>query len=245
VSHLDDAAILAVRDREPISAAELAHLHQCGACEGSVAEATSRSVLVSEALSSLKRPVNVEAAKAAVRARLDSYRTARRPSRAWLGDLARAAAVLLVAAGAVWGALPGSPVRRLWEGSRSASDPLGVTTTEQTSPTRGIAVGVSDGRIEVVVRDAAPGTDLDLLWVDTPTARISAPAGSRFEYSDGRAEVSPGPGRVTVELPRSARSASLQVNGEPYLTGSADRPRVSGPVVERGQDHVRFRVPQP
>ncbi len=65
-----------------------------------------------------------------------------------------------------------------------------------------------------------------------PTARITAPAGSRFTYGDGRAEVVPAPGDVIVELPRSASATTVDVDGATYLSGSAQRPVTSGHVID-------------
>lgn len=244
MSHLDEATISRVRDGEPLEAAPLEHARDCDACGGALAEARERAAVVQRALSALDSPVDVEAAKVAVRGRLDASREAGTRRRAWTGHLGRAAAILLLAAGAAW-ALPGSPLRRLWHREASERGPA-VTSTPasgRSAQPSAITVPLADGRIRVLVLGALPGSELSVIWGDQPTARITAPAGSRFTYGRGRAEVAPEPGPVTVELPRTATTASVEVDGTTYLSGSAEHPVASGPVIETAPGRVRFRVP--
>jgi len=244
MTHLDDATVLQVRDREPLDSGLLEHARACDECEGAVVEARDRAAFVERTLAILDQPVDVEGAKAAVRARLDATREAGARRRTWTGHLGRAAAILLLAAGAVW-ALPGSPLRTFWRNDAGEDAPAlaHTSTSGQSAEPSGITVPVPDGRIRVVVREAMPGSELSIVWGDAATARITAPAGSRFTYGSGQAEVVPGPGDVTVELPRSATATSVDVNGSTYLSGSAERPVTSGPVIETTAGRIRFRVP--
>jgi hypothetical protein len=245
MSHLDDAAILSLRDSERADVAGLDHVRTCDDCERAVFDARARATLVHDALSSLDDAVDVEVAKAAVRSRLDESRNTGLRRRSWMGHMGRAAAVLLIAAGAV-SALPGSPVRRLLQRApeTGAGATSGTAAPNQNVGPAGIAVPVPEGRIRVVVREAEPGSELDVIWSDGSTARIIAPAGSRFAYTDGRAEVVPAKGDVTVEIPRTVSDATLEVDGRTYLAGSSDNPLISGPVIEPATGRVRFRIPE-
>jgi len=249
MKHLDESQILAARDGEALAAPVREHLEACAACRAALEDALTRAEIVGRALSALDGPVEATAAKVGVRARLGSTR---RPRWAWgSGHLGRAAALLLVTAGAA-AALPWSPVRTLWRPAGPESGPEAAATTvgEAASPDvrsaeTGIAVPVFDGVVQVVVRGADPGTVLEVTWSDQDAARLAAPAGSRFTYAAGRIEVDASRGRLGVELPRAATSVSLEVDGRLYLSGSPASLEVLGPAVERTEDGVRFSVEAP
>ncbi len=246
MTHLSEGAIVALRDGERAAEHDLAHLEACDACREAETAARARSAMVSDALALLDDPVDTASAKAHVRRRIDERRSSRSPLSWSRLPLGRAAAILLVTAGAA-SALPGSPVRDWWLGSSGEPAPLvepatvtGAEPPAQTPRPTGIAVAVPDGRIAVVVRGTEPGTVVDVVWQGDATARISAPAGSGFTYGDGRAEVSATPGAIEVRLPRSATLATVEVEGALYLRRSAAGLEVLGPAVERGDDRIRF-----
>lgn len=249
MKHLDEAQILAARDGEALAAPVREHLEACATCGAALDDARARGEMVARTLSALDGPVEATAAKAGVRARLGSTR---RPRWAWgSGHLGRAAALLLVTAGAA-AALPWSPVRTLWWPAGPEPEPAAgaATPTEAASPgarsaETGIAVPVSDGFVQVVVRGADPGTVLEVTWSDQDAARLAAPAGSRFTYAAGRVEVDASRGRLAVELPRGATRVSLEVDGRLYLSGSPTSPEVLAPAIERNEDGIRFSVEAP
>lgn len=247
--HLDDATIIALRDDDVAGGATYAHLDECAICVAAVADATSRSILMAGALATLDGPIDVAAAKAATRARLDHTRAARTvPAwRHW--PLGRAAMILLASAGAA-SALTWSPLRSLWPPPPSAPEPAAVAAPaptlappQETTPS-GIAVPVSDGRIEVIVRGAAPGSALEVAWSREAIARIVAAPGSVFTYADGRVEVDAAAGGLRVELPRAASAATVEVDGLVYVQRSAAGVVVLKPAVERTDDLIRFVVPE-
>lgn len=250
--HLDDATIIALRDDDVAEGSTYAHLDECATCVAAVADASSRSTLIAGALAAFDGPIDVAAAKAATRARLDRTRSARvLPAwRRW--PLGRAAMILLASAGAA-SALTWSPLRSLWAPTPSAPEPVPAAVAApaptlelpQETTTRGIAVPVSDGRIDVIVRGAAPGSALDVAWSGETIARIVAPPGSVFTYADGRVEVDAAAGGLRVELPRTASAATVEVDGLVYLQRSAAGVVVLEPAVERTDDLVRFVVPAP
>jgi hypothetical protein len=247
MTHLDEGTLVALRDAGPADEPTSGHLRDCPTCTDRLDEATARAVAVAEALASLDEPVDVRSAKVAVRRRLDAVRGGVHAGRGWWhAHVGRAAAVLLLTAGAA-SALPWSPVRDWWAGAPAepltGSDPAGGVGATQGSPPAGISVAVPRGSIAVIVRGAEPGSVIEVVWVDRPTARVSAPAGSQFTYADGRAEVDAAAGPVEVELPRDAALASLEVDGRLFLERSGEHLDVPGPAVTRSDARLRFLVP--
>jgi hypothetical protein len=256
VRHLDEATILAVRDDAPVGKAARAHLDACATCRAALTAARARADAVEHALTALDRPIEPVAAKAGVRARLRTVGTDPGRSgghRRWSGrHLGRAAALLLVTAGAA-AALPGSPLRSLWVPS-GAAEPIGASEVESPpgpaagetgvrfSDDVGIAVAVVDSAVHVVIRGADPGTDLSVSWTDQSSARVLAPTGSRFTYAAGRIEVDASRGAIRIELPRSAGAVSVEVDGHLYLQGSPVSLQITGPMVDRTDDSIRFQV---
>jgi hypothetical protein len=248
MNHLDEAILVAVRDREDGYEPATAHLAGCSMCTDELEEVERRAQVLGEALASLDEHVDVVRAKAAVRGRLDARREeAGAPRRMWRGHVGRAAAIVLLTAGAA-SALPWSPVRHWWVGEQAetptVSGPVGAAPQAAAS-LAGISVAVPQGRIAVIVRGARAGTEIEVVWVDQATARVSAPSGSGFTYGDGRAEVMAAPGPIRVELPRDASFASLEVDGRVFLERSADGLAVPGPAVERSEAGIRFVVDAP
>jgi hypothetical protein len=244
---LDEGTLVALRDGDSIGREASAHLVECRSCDGALDETRTRSAAIAEMLASLDGQVDVERAKVAVRRRLDARREATPTlNRRWRAPFGRAAAILLLSAGAA-SALPWSPVRTWWVGEPEdggiAPDAVEATGADQGAPAAGISVAVPQGRIAVIVRGAEAGSSIDVLWVDGPTASLSAGAGSGFAYADGRAEVDAAPGAIEVRLPRAAAFASLEVDGRVFLRRSEGQLDVPGPVVTRSDSGVRFVVP--
>lgn len=247
--HVDAGTIVTLRDEPTPDAPAYAHVGACGACTAALSDATARAALIAEALGALDRPVDLAAAKAATRARLDRTR-GRRPAGGWRRwPLGRAAMLLLATAGAA-SALTWTPIRSMFTARAPAT---GTTTTStqvpamSTAPAQlversGIAVDVAGGEIRVIVREAVPGTVLGVVWSDDATARISGPAGSAFTYGDGRLEVDAEDGDLRLELPRTATS-TVEVNGRVYVARTPTGVTVSEPAVERTDERVLFLVP--
>lgn len=244
MNHLDEGTITAIRDRTPVDADAREHLATCVSCRTALDDARHRTVLVERSLATLEQDVDLAAAKAAVRARIDAARDAEVDRGGRLrSHLGRAAAVLLVAAGAVY-ALPGSPLREWTVGTDEVQPPNGpLATPPQEAPSRGgIEVNVPDGRMEVVLRGVEAGSFVDVVWSESATARISAAAGSSFSFGDGRAEATVAPGPIVVALPRFASVISLEVDGRTFLRRSSGALEVLEPTVERSEDRLRFVV---
>jgi len=245
MSHIDEGTIVALRDGSLVTDDASEHLSECPRCRTTLDDARRRAELIAESLSALDGPIDYEAAKAALRARLDSGREGGRTPGRTRWHVGRAAAVLLVTAGAAY-ALPGSPVRDWVFPTDADPEPTagvegGVSETLQEG---GIEVNVPEGRIQIVLTGLAPGSDLVVAWMDAATARIAAAPGSSFSFAEGRAEARVAPGPVRVELPRFAPVVSVEVDGRMYLRRTSAGLEVSGPVVERTDERIRFTIPQ-
>jgi len=245
VSHLDEGTLVAVRDGALVDADANEHLSDCAACRAALTEAEARAEEITAALATLDAldaPVEAATAKEAVRARLGHVRDGR-PRRTWAGQVGRAAAVLLLAAGAAY-ATPGSPVRG-WltpdPGVVGAQAPAAVGAQELRHE-GAIEVNVPDGRIHVVLQGVQPGEAVEVVWTEAAVARIVAAAGSSFSFGEGRAEATVAPGPVRVELPRYAPDVAVEVDGRVYLRRTSGSLEVLEPVQERSDAGVRFVV---
>jgi hypothetical protein len=245
MNHLEEGTMLAIRDRELIAGDARAHVAECGHCRTTLEELERRADMIASALRALDGPLEVERAKAAVRARLDARWDADRvPAGRWRAHLGRAAAILLLAAGAAY-ALPGSPVRGWIDGRVGGDGATAVpAAVQEVSGEGAIEVGLDAGRIQVVLSGLPPGSTLDVVWTDRATARIVAAAGTSFSFGEGRAEAVVPPGPVRVELPRGASAVSIEVDGRMYLRGAADGLDVLVPAAEHTAERIRFIAPE-
>jgi hypothetical protein len=247
MTHLDEGTIVSLRDREWAPDEARHHLESCTGCESAVHEAEQRAAQIERSLASLENPeIDLEAARARIRARVDARteRNIRGGARWWTGHLGRAAAVLLIATGAV-SALPGSPVRSWIAGPEEPTHvvPAAATETFQEAVTSGVAVPVPAGGIRVVLSSLGPVGPIEVVWVDEATARVDAPAGSRFTYGEGRVEAMVAGGPVRIELPRAGAAVAIEVDGQTYLTRSGAQLQLTGPVGERSDAGILFTVP--
>jgi hypothetical protein len=247
-THLSEAQVVTLRDEGTLDPWVFSHLDGCGVCVAEVEEAKSRTTTVSEALGTLDVAVDVAAAKAAVRRRLDLRRPGTRPALRRL-PLGRAATFLLVTAGAA-AALPWSPLARWWSAPETTPPPS-PTATQTATPAAedapaSIAIDVAD-HVEVVMSGVSAGSTIDVVWNDGRAARVSGPSGSRFTLATSRIEVEAAEGSLRVELPR-ARNAVVVVNGRTYLEHSltgAGGTTVVEPAAEVTDAGVRFLVREP
>ena len=244
MSHLHEGTLLTVRDSALVEVSVQEHVAECAECQVALSDAQARAKAIASLLSGLDDPLDLEGAKAKVRARLDrgSLRTHSRFGSILRSSWGRAAALLLLAAGAV-SALPGSPVRSWIVGTPSALEPTTATTGAAPAPYRsGVAVPTSQNGIRVVLTGAAPGAELEVLWGDGATARVSAPEGSAFSYGDGLLVAQLADGAVRVELPSSG-PVSVEVDGQLYLRRTGDVVEVDGPLSVRSESGVLFTIP--
>lgn len=246
MTHLDEATLVALRDREDVSVEAVQHLGTCAWCADALEETTIRERRIEEMLSSLDEDgVDREASRAAIRARIDQQLHPRAAARPWWrpAHLGRAAAVLLVAAGAV-AALPGSPVRE-WIAEPVVTPSLDQTESAapQEAEPSAVTVPVEMDGLQILVSSLGPLAALEVVWIDGAAARVEAPAGSRFTYASGRVEALVAGGAVRVELPRDGGPLQLEVDGTRYLTRSGSQLSVEGPVGDRSDERILFVAP--
>lgn len=247
MKHLDEATLTTLRDRETQDPVALDHLATCDRCATALAEVEKREAFIAQALATIDEDgLGLEAAKARVRARLDQRRTRDARARAWWWPrhMGRAAAVLLVAAGAV-SALPGSPVRQWLTQPAPEAARAGVAaaaSTQEVLPA-GIEVTVPPSGLRVQISPVGPLDGVEVAWSDGPVATVEAPAGSRFSYAEGRLEAVVAGGPVRVVLPRSGPRVAVEVDGRPYLVRSDEGTEVTGPVGDRSDERIRFLGP--
>jgi len=251
MTHLDEGRLLAVRDEELHDL----HLSECASCREALEEARARGGVVSRALATLESPTDLEAARAIVRERV-AVQAARnsgaiplRPRRAQVLWSASKVAGLLMITAAGLSALPGSPVRTWIAGLVERSGPEGragpATPSSLTvgAEATGIRLAVASGPLRVVVVGAEPGAELRVRWVPGADAAVFAPVGSRFTSGEGRIEARVVSGTVRIELPRGVVSVSLEVGGRIYLRTTDAGLDVPGPMVERTDSEIVFRIP--
>ena len=246
MNHLDEATLVALRDGEDVPVEAVRHAEACTSSADAMEDTALRRRRIEELLASLDDgEADHEAGRTAVRARLDRQAERNVAARPWWrpAHLGRAAAVLLVAAGAV-SALPGSPVRQ-WisspEGTVPAAGPE-AASMQEAEPSA-VTVPVESEGLRVLVSSLGPLSELEVVWIGGAAARVEAPAGSRFTYASGRVEALVAGGPVRVELPRAGAPVSLEVDGVPYLTRADDEVRVEGPVGERSEQRILFVNP--
>lgn len=264
MTHLDEGQLLAMRDDPGTYAGSgwAEHLAACAACRDALEVARARGASVARTLVALDETAwDLEATRQRVRARVSEAaaraagatslpgRRARRT--AW--GASKAAGLLLVTAAGL-SALPGSPVRRwIAEVVSPAEETVAPAAAEAVSAEAppapeeaGLRLPLSGGGpLRVTVSGAAPGTEIRVRWITVREAALFAAAGSRFTSGDGRMEVADVSGVVRVELPRGVFPVSLEVNGRILLRNADTGLEISGPVVERDESGVTFRVPLP
>jgi hypothetical protein len=174
-------------------------------------------------------------------------------------SLARAAALVLLVAGAASAAIPGSPVRRLAgdlieRASRllAANDVPEVTqapVAETPAPiardtTGGQAVQLADGAVRIEIYSATPGASIRVRVVNDRDAWVKTfgiPA--RYRSGSGWMNVyNVDAEGAVVDLPRGARAASVAVNGSLFYVYQNGVGRVIGQAAETFQDGAVFRA---
>lgn len=224
-----------------------AHLDECAGCRGLLQELRSQSDLVSLALGRLDADPPTDLALASLKRRISA---AAQPSHNLRG-LRRAAVIAFLLLGGAASALPGSPVRQWissgWDriAGRGTSQERAILPVEDpvpslTSEEAGAGIGVAGGVVELRVEGLPEGEEITVLLVDGDQAGIFGPPSTRFRTEEGKVEAFATEGGIRVELPRSARRATVIVNGAPYLRKSGDSLEILGPVKDSAAAEIRF-----
>lgn len=161
-------------------------------------------------------------------------------------SVAAAAMLVLVAGGAA--ALPGSPIRA-WIGDAmgGAPEPEVRTATVDGEAMAGVAVGLRDGRVEIILRAPRPEAEVEIRVGGEDRVELQAPVGTRYSTAPGRVEADlagAGDGPLLILIPSSAREVHLAVERRPIMTWSGGTFRLEEgiPAETRGEAMV-IRLP--
>ncbi len=178
--------------------------------------------------------------------------------------LARAAILVLFLSGSVATALPASPVRGwiaagwalvidLFDPSDDSERPIGPDgeapariqdgVDAQSGTPAGVRLDAAEGEIIIVLSGVSSGTLIVVRMVPGRVAGAFADDPATFRTSEGRIEVIGAVGRVLVDLPQDAASASIVVNGGIYVRKEGDRIDAPGPIEAISTEEIRRRVP--
>lgn len=235
MTHAEYGTLLSFMDGE-LSETEVStlesHLAACTGCREELEDVRLLSDEVSRALGVISAVPPVSDARARLDARVATER--RRPRRLVLpwefatAGLLKAAAVVLLLAGAASAAIPGSPVRR-WatalldrvSGAPAPEvvQPEVVISTEPEAPTQESAVASTPmilspdaGRIRVSVHTIDPAASVTVRVVDGE-GQIRPATAARFRTGEGYYDVYDVSKSVLIEIPRNLPGATVDVNG--------------------------------
>jgi hypothetical protein len=180
----------------------------------------------------------------------------RHPVRATGWSLARAAGLVLVAAGAAAALVPGSPVREWLEGLAMADAgveapiPARVEGAAETAPALVPAAGISvtpvAGAVAVRLQGFGESSIVHVRLTDAPRASVRVERvveAPRFVTGPGVLEViGQAEGEIWVELPRSARDAVVEVDGEEAVRLEGGRLVLEWPPMDSLREDVKFRI---
>lgn len=159
--------------------------------------------------------------------------------------VAQAALFLALLAGGASAALPGSPVRDWMEQLVTKAGPTTPTAVADEAAADDERVGAriapADGAVELELVGLPPGTEIEVMLVESGRASVTAPRGARFSTAAGRLTATVPGGPVRVEIPTSVR-AILRVNERMFLEKTGDGLTLRGPVTDRTPAQLRFRV---
>ena len=257
--HLNDGQLLAWLDAEvePVEGTGVSrHLESCEECRDRAdllrreSEGFSRAVLVlDEQVAGLADPGPLPVAAA-----LSGGRRHRVRSTGW--SLARAAGLVLVAAGAAAALVPGSPVREWLEGVGGPDGPAEATPAAATTggplepvPEPGaaaISVELLEGGLEVSLQGFGRNSNVHVRLTDARRASVrveGAAESPRFVTGPGSLEViGSREGDIWVELPRSASKAAVLVDGDAAVRIERGQLVILWPVSDSLRGEVVFRI---
>jgi hypothetical protein len=253
MNHLDEGLLQAYADDEllgpELGSVEL-HLEDCLACRAELRDLRGLGEALTRALSLLDHPPVAEpAAGTAVAAPRSRPGWRRR-----FAALPRAAVLVFGVAVGASAMIPGWPLHRLISPEESVErtaaaprqEPVALAApVEEFVAETGVSIEPVDGEVRVVLRQAS--SDLKVRASLSPGPRasvfVSGPAAdARFETAPGRIVVEGlGSGELRIELPNTARTATVEVNGREYLRKRGDQLHLLAPVDDWNGTEVNFR----
>ncbi|CAN5801502.1 hypothetical protein BH23GEM6_BH23GEM6_15670 [soil metagenome] len=257
MTHVDEGALLALLDGELDSDTQKRlndHLAGCAACRREMDQHRAAAAVFSAALTESDSPAPLvgDTGVQAVRRRGRAQVAPRR-----FRDLGRAAVIVFGFAAAASATIPGTPVNdwlRELAGAQPApvaistrdDKPIATRELDEFTPESGVSVLPVNGEVHVVLRGATSDLRVRAVLVELPRAGVytAGPAAeARFSTAPGRIEVTgAGGGEMRIELPYSARAATVEVNGRRYLAKDGDQLRLTVPEEDRAGAEVTFRV---
>ncbi|MGH7503716.1 MAG: anti-sigma factor family protein [Longimicrobiales bacterium] len=265
--HVDNGTLQALLDNEVGASDRMAvqgHLASCAECAAELEEMRQIAADARRAFAQLDAYAPMLEGRVSVDPAVRRIEKARRFVRLVPASLARAAALVLLVAGAASAAIPGSPVRR-WAGElmdraarllvgddSAAPAPPGVvdapriddlSTGTVRDTTAGLAVALNEGAVRIEIFSAEPGARIQVrvlneeeAWVKTfGSIRPRTRSGNGWMNVYGVDELG-----AVVDLPRSARAASVTVNGDLFYEYRDGVGRAVGPVAESTSDGAVF-----
>jgi hypothetical protein len=234
------------------------HLESCAECRGRAdilrreSEGFSRAVLVlDEQATGLADPGPLPIAAA-----MSVGGTHRLRTTGW--SLARAAGLVLVAAGAAAALVPGSPVRVWLEGLGADESPgalapavtaleTEVETGAAVEPTTAaISVEPLEGSVLISLQGFGRNSNVHVRLTDARRASVRVegrPEVPRFVTGPGTLEViGAREGEIWVELPRSTRDAVIRADGDDVVRVEDGQLVILRPVLDSLRGDVVFRI---
>ncbi|MGD8277202.1 MAG: zf-HC2 domain-containing protein, partial [Gemmatimonadota bacterium] len=235
MTHAEYGTLLSFVDGElnetEVSALE-SHLAACAGCREEFEDVRLLSDEVSQALGLISAVPSIADARARLDARVADARQPARLAMPWhfaTAGLLKAAAVVLLVAGAASAAIPGSPVRRWAEAlfdrvsggpAPEAVQPEVVTPTEPDEPAQEPSVATvpmilraDAGRLRVSVHTVDPAATVTVRVVDGEGQIRPATEGKRYRSGEGHVDVYDISKSVLIEIPRSLPGATVEVDG--------------------------------
>lgn len=258
MNHIDEGRLMALLDDElaPEERSQVEqHVRECLPCRAELAELTSAAGTLTGALA-LADGVSPQGRGLAI----GWPRATTRAHGSW-SALPRAAVLVLGFAAAASATISGSPVRS-WLADLARSDQAQLTEapTARAEPApepaaapaavaeAGVSVLPLEGSVRIVLRDVSPDLRIRAVLSQGSSAWVYATgdaASARFQTAPGRIEVSGATlGELRIELPGSASSATVVVEGREYLRKDGERLQLTAGPQGRAATEVTFQ-PRP
>lgn len=252
MTHTNDGTLQAFLDEalEPSERASVSrHLASCATCTAelnALRTAAERFTSFVQAVDTVTPP-SEQTRLAVQRARWQRRSVSARRT------LARAAGLIVLLAAGAAVAMPGSPVRDWLRGLLADEEPAAPVVTEPVAveeplptPTTGVAVLPLDGRVRIVIEDAARGTRVHIRPIEGDEASVQAAglaADARFLTAPGEIRVmAAGAGDLIVELPRGVDDGEIVVDGTLLCSVVDGELRTATEPDRRSGELLMFRV---
>ncbi len=233
------------------------HVESCARCSGRAEVMRLESEGFSRALLALdvEAPGLADPGPIPVAAALSQPGSHRLRRTGW--SLARAAGLVLVAAGAAAALVPGSPLRDWIENAFVADPATSTGSVESAAPEEAagdpgiagptaISVDLLGGELTVNLRGFGHGSNVHvrLSGERRASVRVEGVGGSpRFVTGPGTLDViGSGEGEIWVELPRSASEGAVLVDGKPAVRLEGGRLVILWPEADSPRGEAVFRI---